>query len=66
MHDIYLNTTQIIYTRHNLDFFSFHVAFTNFDRGFQECVTTNENSSALFSSKKISHSLKKRCSKILI
>ena len=52
MHDIYLKTTRIIYNQNNLDFLSFHAASTNFDRGFQECITKNENLSALFSYKK--------------
>ena len=52
MHDIYLKTTQIIHNRNNLDFLSSHAASTNFERGFQECITKNENLSALFSSKK--------------
>ena len=53
MHDIYLKTTRVIYYRNNFDFLSFHAASTNFDRGFQKCITKNENLSTLFSSKKL-------------
>ena len=52
MHDIYLKTT-VIHNRNNFDFLSFHAASTNFDRGFQKCITKNGNLSALFSSKKL-------------
>ena len=51
MHDIYLKTTRVIHIRNNFDFLIFHAASTNFDRGFQKCITKNENLSALFSSK---------------
>ena len=53
MHDIYLKTTRVIHNRNNFDFLSFHAASTNFDRGFQKCITKNKNLSALFSSKKL-------------
>ena len=53
MHDMYVKTTRVIYNRNNLYFLSFHAASTNFDRGFQKCITRNANLSALFSSKKM-------------
>ena len=53
MHDIYLKTTRVIHNRNNFDFLIYHAASTNFDRGFQKCITKNENLSALFSSKKL-------------
>ena len=53
MHDIYLKTTRVIHNRNNFDFLSFHTASTNFDRGFQKCITKNKNLSALFSSKNL-------------
>ena len=49
MHDIYLKTTRVIHNWNNFDFLIFHAASTNFDRGFQKCITKNENLSALFS-----------------
>ena len=52
MQDIYLKTTRIIYNRNSLDFIFFHAASTNFERGFQECITKKKSLSALFSSKK--------------
>ena len=70
MHDIYLKTTQIIHNRNNLAFLSSHAASTNFERGFQECITKNEkfcqHYSVLKNATVFNHSFKKRCSKIVI